>query len=165
MQAVRPVKIHQRPRQIGRRAQIAEPGAALLGELLDVRPSVAGIDERHKKLPAFAVIPGAGLTGSLPGRLVAGVHVETARIALGLRNLAGDIDVFALGFDHGHRRESGKQHVIGGLLAGGGPFGDGFVPAFFGAGATRMGDDLRIGLPAGFSQLLVDQDAGQFFVR
>jgi hypothetical protein len=33
------------------------------------------------------------------------------------------------------------------------------------AGAFGVGEFLRIGLPAGFDQLLVDQDAGEFFVE
>jgi hypothetical protein len=82
-----------------------------------------------------------------------------------LRNLAGDVGVFALGFDDGDRRQAGEQHVIGGFLAERRPFGDGLVFALFRACTAGVGELLSIGLPAGLDQLLVDQDAGEFFAE
>ena len=47
----------------------------------------------------------------------------------------------------------------------GGPLGNGTVVAFLRAGAFLEGDVLAVGFPARVLQLLVDEDAGEFFVQ
>ena len=164
-QAGRGVEVHQWPGEVGRVADVAEPGAALFGQLLQVGPAVAGIDEWDFEVAALGVGPAGGKAFELPGGLGDRQLPVAARVAFCLRDFAGNIGVFALGFDHGDGCQAGEQHIIGGFIAERRPFGDCAVFAFFRAAAFGVGDFLSVGLPAGFDQLLVDQNAGEFFIE
>ncbi|MNZ30843.1 hypothetical protein D3C78_481290 [compost metagenome] len=102
-QAVRGVEVLQRPAQVGWTAQVAEPDAGLLGELLDVGPAVAGEGERHAELAALPVRPAIALSAQQPGRLQLALDDQLAGVALGLWDAVGDVDALALGLDDGHR--------------------------------------------------------------
>jgi hypothetical protein len=44
------------------------------------------------------------------------------------------------------------------------PFGDGLVGPFFRTGSAFVGQFLTVRFPAGFCELLVDQQASEFFI-
>src|SRR5689334_9034064 len=83
------VEPRQRPRRVCGRTDVTEPGAAGLGELLDVGPAVAGVDERQLEVAALAVVPWTRMTCVRPGRSHCRFHAETTGVALGLADLAG----------------------------------------------------------------------------
>ncbi len=164
-QALRGVEVVQRPGQVRRLADIAEPGAGLFGELFDEGAAVAGVDERDLEMALAADGPGNGAALHLPSGQHRAGRLEAGRIALGLRDLAGDVRVLTLGLDDGDRGQAGEESIVGRLLAARGPLRDGLVTALFGPCAFLVGQLLGGGLPTGVDELLIDQDAGQRFIE
>ena len=154
----------QRPAGIGRLAQVAKPGAGLLCQLRHEGPAVAGIGERHLVMAVVLVRPGNGATGQLPGADQWRCDLAATTVTLGLPELAGDIEVFLLGFDDRDGRQAVEQQIIGATLLGG-PFGNGTVGTLLRPRTFAVGQCLGVGLPASFDQMLVDENAREVFAQ
>ena len=103
-----------------------------------------------------------GIPGSAGAIELAGDDVAT--VAFGLLEGTGDVDVFAFGFDDGYGVGTDEEDVVG-RAAHGGPFGDGEVAAFDGAGAEVVAQSGGVDLPAGLAELFIDELAGGGFVE
>ena len=101
---------------------------------------IGGEKEGNAELPP----PAAG------GRQIA--ELEGAAVALRLLDGRGHVLALALGLHHGERRQTAEEHVVGGA-AGGGPLGDGEVPALLRPGAAAVAQFFGVGLPACLAQL------------
>ena len=129
-------------------AQVAEPDAALGGELAQEWAPVRREGERN----AVGAIrpPVLGVQhGFRRGR-------EPAAVALGLLQRRRHIDVLALGLHHGDGCQSDEQHVVG-RAAVRGPLGDRQVLVLLGASALRVDQGRGVRGPAGLPELLIDQ--------
>ena len=129
-------------------AQVAEPDAALGGELPQEWAPVRREGERNAvgaiRTPVLGV-----QRGFRRGR-------EATAVALGLLQRRRHIDVLALGFDHRDGRQADEQHVVG-RAAVRRPFGNREVFAFLGASALRVDQGRGVRGPAGLPELLIDQ--------
>ena len=155
----------QRLGQVADAAQVAEPGAARLLVLLDIGPAIAGVGKRNLEEGALSIRPRLGRMRFAPRGFATLGQRQATGVALGLADLARDVLVQALGFDHGHGHQAGEQHVVGALHAWHGPFGNGHVLPTRRARALGVGKLHRIGLPAGVAQHLVDDEAGGCLVH
>ena len=90
--------------------------------------------------------------------------LKPSRVTFGLPNLAGDIDVLALGLDSSNRDEAGKQYVVSTLLTLGRPLGDRQIAVALGASALRVRQYVGVDLPARVAQQLIDQQACAGFI-
>ena len=158
------VEVRKRPADIGRAAQVAEPGTGLFCELFDKGAAVTGECKGHAEVTAFAIAPRLRFASLQPRLQVLGAVFELAGIALSLWNTISNIDAFTFGFDDGYGCKSGEQHVIGtSFWAACRPLGDRLVFAFLGACAFAVSEVQGICVPTSIDQLLVDQNAGEVF--
>lgn len=136
---------------VGGAAEVTEPDAGFGFELFEVGAGVGGEDEGDEEFV------GVELGGG-------GVELDGAGVALGLVDGGGDVAVAAFGFDDGDAAGAEEEGVIGGA-GGGGPFGDGEVAAFGGAGAVGVAEGVGVGFPVGVLELGIDEGAGGGFIE
>jgi len=117
--------------QVVRTAQVAEPDAALCGQL----PQIGAAVRRKHEWQAVAVITAApGGRRAVPLR--AG---KVPAVAFGLLQGTRDVDIPALGLDRRHWSQADEQHIVG-RTAGRRPFGDREVATLLRTGAGGIAE-------------------------
>ena len=132
---------------------IKEPNAATFLNLAQIRSAIGA-----KQKGNFVCAPWATRSGNIV------VCLKSFAVTLGLLNGTSGILAFALGLNHGERRETVKQDIISWPCLGW-PFGNCDILSLLRADTCGEGQLRRIGFPPRIPQLGIDQPARLFLVK